>query len=171
MCSSTLIFWIIRSSSTWPLFFQVIIPLLGITYIITIVGPTPEQQGYLIFQYLRAVLLSTQVSSSHVVSQLTPLLVMFLFNCPLPPFPSTWSWLTCSLNNSKRLSYLTWWLSLHRPRWMGNELPSNPLVAMRLPLKYLRSPLQDLSNLNLNVMICLGNWTTVTCKNYIDWCQ
>jgi hypothetical protein len=41
--------------------FQVIIPLLGITYIITIVGPTPEQQGYLIFHHLRAVLLSTQV--------------------------------------------------------------------------------------------------------------
>ena len=50
-------------------FFQVIIPLLGITYIITIVGPTPEQQGDLIFQYLRAVLLSTQVSSIEMASQ------------------------------------------------------------------------------------------------------
>jgi corticotropin releasing hormone receptor 1 len=38
----------------------IIIPLLGITYLITLMPPT-HQTGYLIFQHLRAVLLSTQV--------------------------------------------------------------------------------------------------------------
>lgn len=41
-----------------------IIPLLGITYLITIAGPDtdPSSVLYLIFVHLRAVLLSTQVS-------------------------------------------------------------------------------------------------------------
>ncbi len=39
-----------------------IIPLLGITYLITIAGPTDrEADSYYIFQHVRAVLLSSQV--------------------------------------------------------------------------------------------------------------
>ena len=39
----------------------VIIPLLGITYLITLIPP-PDQIGYLIFQHVRAIMLSIQVS-------------------------------------------------------------------------------------------------------------
>ena len=41
------------------------------------------------------------------------------FNRPISPFPPSWwkgysLWLPWLLNNSTRLSYLTWWFSLHR---------------------------------------------------------
>ena len=38
----------------------IIIPLLGITYLITLIPPT-DKRGYLIFQIMRAFLLSIQV--------------------------------------------------------------------------------------------------------------
>jgi corticotropin releasing hormone receptor 1 len=40
----------------------VLMPLLGITYVITIYAPTPDKKSEIIFECIRAVLLSTQVS-------------------------------------------------------------------------------------------------------------
>ena len=44
----------------------VIFPLLGISYIITLVGPQEGTPGHRVFQYVRALLLSLQVSTKYV---------------------------------------------------------------------------------------------------------
>lgn len=50
----------------------VLMPLLGITYVITVYAPTPDIQSKNVFEYTRAVLLSTQVSKNRGTIQRVP---------------------------------------------------------------------------------------------------
>lgn len=45
----------------------VLMPLLGVTYVLTIIGPTTDPPTSNVFDYIRAVLLSTQVSFSLLI--------------------------------------------------------------------------------------------------------